>query len=207
VSCDNVVQTSEAPPYRKLLIGPTKATVPSTTPQGEAITYTGFSTTSACTPGDSASVATTGCGSTPDRTMGPQMTLEWEGPAALSVTLPKADQDLRGYGVIGFRASENYTSPLQAPVVDEVQVTLTDTAGIAHAVNASAYSDALQPEPGTTARKQILNGVRIPLTEFTPVDRAHVKSITLGFGSGTDLTGSIQFADLALGEAPDGGLH
>jgi hypothetical protein len=109
--------------------------------------------------------------------------------------------------VIGFRASENYTSPLQPPVADEVQVTLTDTSGVAHTVNASAYSDALQPEPGTTARKQILNGVRIPLTEFTPVDLAHVKLIALGFGSGTDLTGSVQFADLALGEVPGGGLH
>lgn len=207
VSCDNVVQTSEAPPDRKLLIGPTKATVPSTTSDGEAITYTGFSTTSACMPDDSASVATTGCGSTPDRTTGPQMTLEWEGPATVSVALSGASQDVSRYGVIGFRASENYTSPLQPPVADEVQVTLTDTSGVAHTVNASAYSDALQPEPGTTARKQILNGVRIPLTEFTPVDLAHVKLIALGFGSGTDLTGSVQFADLALGEVPGGGLH
>jgi hypothetical protein len=207
VNCDNVVQSSEAPPYRRLLIGPGKDELPSATPDGDPITYSGFRTASACTPDDSDTYVTTGCGSTPNRSLGPQMTVEWDVPATLSVALAGADQDLTRYGVLGFRSSENYTSPLQPPVADHVQVTLTDTSGVTRTVDSSAYSDALDPEPGTTARKQVLNGVRIPLTEFAPVDLAQVKTIALGFGSGTDLTGSIQFADLALGEVPGGGLH
>lgn len=207
VDCDNVVQTSEAPPYRRLLIGPTTVSVPSKAPDGDPISYTGFQTVSACTPDDSAEYATTGCGSSPDRSMGPQMTLTWDGPASLKVILSGAAQDLSKFGVIGFRGSENFDSPLQPPVEDTVAVTLTDGAGVTRTVGSSTYSDALEPEPGTTARKQVLNGVRIPLTDFAPVNLTQVRSITLGFGSGTGLTGSIQFADLALGELPGGGLH
>lgn len=205
VNCDNVVQTSEAPPHRRLLLGPVADAVPATTPAGEAITYAGFQTATACTPDDSAQFVTTGCGSSPDRSMGPQMTLEWAGPASLSVKL--GDVNLRGFGALGFRASENFDSPLQPPVADEVKVTLTDAGGHSHTLDSKAYSDALQPEPGTTARKQILNGVRIPLTDFFGVALRHVAAITLTFGSGSNATGSIQFADLAVGEVRGGGLH
>jgi hypothetical protein len=185
----------------RLLIGPTAVAVPTQTPGGDQITYSGFQAASACTPDDSAEFVTTGCGSTPDRSMGPQMTLSWDGPASVTVSLNAADQDLSRFGVIGFRGSESFTSPLQPPVEDVVKVTLTDASGVSHTVDSSAYSDALEPEPGTTARKQVLNGVRIPLRDFFEVDLRHVKRLTLGFGSGTDLTGSIQFADLSLGES------
>jgi len=87
VNCENVIQTSEGPPHRRLLIGPSKDELPAATPQGDPIVYRGFSTASACTPDDSAQFATTGCGSTPDRSLGPQMTLEWDGHATLSVGL------------------------------------------------------------------------------------------------------------------------
>jgi hypothetical protein len=207
VNCDNVVQTSESPPHRRLMLGPTTVAVPSQTPNGDPISYTGFQTVSACTPDDSDVVATTGCGSSPDRSMGPQMTLEWSGPASLTVGFSGSDQDLSKFGVIGFRGSENFNSPLQPPVEDVVTVTLTDASGASHTVDSSTYSKALEPEPGTTARKQVLNGVRVALNGFVGVDLHHVRTVTLGFGSGTAPTGSIQFADLALGEVPGRPVH
>jgi hypothetical protein len=220
VTCDNVVQTSYEAPDRRLLIGPTTlppATASDRTPAGDAVTYSGFITDppvvcepQALAPVNTAPVssdfafATTGCGSTPNRSDGPQLTFAWAGPASVEVTLEPRDQNVSSFGALTFRASEDYLSPLQLPIEDDVYVTLTDTNGHKATVSSSDYSAALLPEPGTTARKQILNGVRIPLTAFIggyqAPDLTKIKTITLGFGSADSLTGSIQFSDLELEE-------
>jgi hypothetical protein len=202
VTCRDVVQTSYVPPApsRRLLVGPASAQLPSKTPAGDDVTFDGFATATACVPGrDATGLFTAGCGSSPDRSSTPQLTLEWRGPAHLSVSLADAGQDLSAFRTLAFRAAENFSSALQPPVEDVVEVTLTDVAGHSPTVLSSRYSAALEPPPGTTARKQVLNGVRIPLAAFTGIDLEHVKTIALGFGTSTP-TGSIQLADLALQE-------
>lgn len=172
--------------------------MPLTTPQGEAIGTTGL-TVSACTPTPTAVVATTGCGASPNRSAGPQLTLAWTGPAALTVTPGAATRDISTFAALEFRTSENYTSAQQLATENILPVTLTDTTGGTKTLLSSDYSAALEPEPGTSARKQILNGVRIPLAAFTGVDLTSIRSIVLGVGTQTT-TGSVQFTDLALQE-------
>jgi hypothetical protein len=74
--------------------------------------------------------------------MGPQMTLEWAGPASLSVALSGTAENGSAYGVLDFRASENFISPLQPPTEDVVNATLTDADGKSRTVATSAYSDS-----------------------------------------------------------------
>ncbi|WP_196189137.1 hypothetical protein [Conexibacter sp. W3-3-2] len=216
VTCRNIVQTSYVAPApdRRLLVGPATTAVPTRTPDGDAVAFAGFSAVSACSPTETALVLTTGCGSTPNRSRGPQLSLDWSDTAALTVTLGEGRRDVRAFDTLAFRAATNHTSPLNPPGLErEVEVTLTDgsTPPRSRTVISSSYSPALEVPPGTTARKQVLSGVRIPLAAFVGVDLSDVRTVRLGFGTNS-LTGSIQLADLAFqeprftpGDVPGGG--
>jgi len=82
VTCRDIIQTSYVSPNRRVLFEPTGTasapTVPITTPQGDAIDTTGL-TVSACTPTPTAIAATSGCGASPNRSAGPQLSLPGPG--------------------------------------------------------------------------------------------------------------------------------
>lgn len=203
VTCRNIVQTSYIAPtaHRRVLVSPTTDTVPTTTPQGDPVVLDGFLSATACTPADLV-VTTTGCGSAPNRSTTSQLSLDWAGAASLTVALGAGQRDVRAFDTLAFRAASNFLSPLNAPGLEpKVEITLTDgaTPPRTKTVISSAFSPALEIPAGTTARKQVLSGVRIPLAAFTGVDLSDVRSVRLGFGT-SSVTGSIQLTDLAFQE-------
>lgn len=203
VSCRNIVQTSYEAPNRLVLVEPTGTsaapTVPTTTPAGDPITATGLTMT-ACTPTPTAVAATTGCGSSPNRSAGPQLSLSWTAASALTVAPQAAHRDISAFATLNFRIAPNFTDPRQLPVESDVTVSLVDTSGKGATVSSSSYSAALEPPPGTSARKQLLHGVRIPLSAFTGIDLTSIKTISLGFGTSALSSGSVQLNDLVLQE-------
>jgi hypothetical protein len=203
VTCGNVMQTAYVAPkaVRRELLDPRSAgPAPDKTPDGDPITYTGFSSTpTACVPATLV-LFTQGCGATPNRSPTPQLTLAWNGAASLGVDLGTVGQDVSAFRTLTFRAGVNFSSPTNPPGVEQVAlVTLKDASGLSRTVRSDRYSSSLEPHPGTTARKELLSSVRIPLSEFTGVDLTKVVSVTLGFGSATP-TGEIQLTGLAFQE-------
>ncbi|WP_300405606.1 hypothetical protein, partial [Nocardioides sp.] len=204
VTCRNVIQTSYAAPERQVLLQPSGTfeapTVPTTTPAGDPITATGL-TLSACNPAGGVVITTTGCPTSPNRSDGPQLTAEWTSPTAeLSFALQGVNADISDFGTFNLRLSPNYDQLQELPLEGDVVVTLTDATGAEAEADSSTYSAALETPPGSTARKQILNGVRIPLADFAGVDLTQVATISLGFGGLTSPTGSVQLNDVVLQE-------
>ncbi|MDO9407691.1 hypothetical protein [Patulibacter sp.] len=203
ITCRNVLQTAyvaAAPDVRPLLDPTTAGPAPEKTPTGEAVSYTGFTAApTACVPSVLV-VTTTGCGASPNRSPTAQLTLSWAGAASLDVALGASGQDVSAFRTLTFRAGVNFLSPLNPPDQEQVAlVTLKDASGLSRTVRSDRYSSALQPHPGTTARKELLSSVRIPLSEFTGLDLTKVVSVSLGFGGATP-TGEIQLTGLAFQE-------
>ena len=78
---------------------------------------------------------------------------------------------------------------------------LIDRAGKSASVRAGQFGTALEPSVGSFRRHVVLNGLRIPLSEFKGVDLADLDAIELRFGAATP-AGSIQLADVAFQEPP-----
>ncbi len=99
----------------------------------------------------------------------------------------------------------SYTDTARNPqaVSKDVAVTLTDAAGRSATLPAAAYAaGTLVPEhySGTGGHPEVVLGdVRLPLADFTGVDTAHLRSLTLGFG-GSEQRGDVQLADIAYQE-------
>jgi len=205
VTCRTIVRTSyvAAAAQRRVLIAPAgEGAPPASTPDGDAVSFEGFDTASACVPQpDPTGLFTApGCGSVPNRSPVAQLTLAWSSPAKVTVALGAGRRDLSALRSLSFRAATNYTDPVNLPGVEpRVEVSLTDGTGLRRTVLSSAWSAALVPAPGSTARKQVLNGVRIPLSAFTGINLADVASIELAVGTAT-LLGSIQLTDLVAQE-------
>lgn len=203
VTCRNVLQTSYvAPaPARRTLLDPTgtSATPPAATAEGDPVSYAGFAAASVCRPVADSSGSTTGCGGAPNRSPTPQLSLGWEAPASLSVALGAGHRDVSGFGTLSFRAGVN---PQASPSAEQVVlVTLTDGAGGTATARSADWSSALQPAPGTTDRRQLLSGVRIPLTAFPGVDLTDVRTVRLGFGeTAGNASGEVQLTELAFQE-------
>lgn len=152
---------------------------------------------------------------TANRSIGTQLTVDWDGPAKLTAGLGPdgATADVSRFGVLGLRAAVNRADP-RNPKGDDVHpsaatqdfdVTLVDADGQRATTAAARWGTALQPSIGTQYRHVVLNGLRIPLTAFAGVDLTRIASVELGFGSRTT-TGSIQLADVGFqGVAPPAG--
>jgi dienelactone hydrolase len=180
-TCPTLVRTSYLAPAadRRLLVQP-----------GNAASATGFATYTTCTPTTSG----TGCPTNPERSIATQLTLGWTGPATLTTTAPG---DVSSLAALTFRTGVNYDDARNTGTAQDLDVTLTDTAGATATVNAAAYTASLRKPPGGADRELTLDGVWIPLTAFGGVDLTHVASVKLGFGVRT-ASGSIQLAELGF---------
>jgi hypothetical protein len=151
-----------------------------------------------------------------NRSFGPQLSLAWVGPAELDAEIPAADGNVSGLKVLAMDAAVNYFDSRNPPsgpnnpfaetdpraAVQNFVVQLTDAAGQTADVQANnmAYGTALEAPLGSSRRNEVLNEIRIPLTDFTGVDLTQVRKISLIFGT-TTLSGSIQLANMRFQEA------
>ena len=144
-----------------------------------------------------------------NRSFGRQLTLAWDGPATLRAQLVGGARNAARFGTLSLRAAVNFADP-RNPATDgtnpasakqDFDVVLTDRAGKSATVRAAEFGTALQPSVGSSRRHVVLNGLRIPLSEFAGVDLADLDAIELRFGAATP-AGSIQLADVAFQEPP-----
>lgn len=149
--------------------------------------------------------------------------LAWSKPPTLNVNAPNREvsivEDITGISAKGFD-SLTFRIAVVRPIGQEVEVTLTDTAGKSATVDASNFSDALYNAPkrkkgGTTPKEEdlpmlddptdapyangevkiLLNMVAIPLQAFEGVDLAHLKELKLSFPKES---GKVAITDIEL---------
>jgi dienelactone hydrolase len=151
-----------------------------------------------------------------NRSWGPQLSLAWSGNAQLDNELPAATGNVSGYKVLAMDAAVNYFDSRNPPsgpnnplaetnpnaAVQNFVVQLTDAAGNSAQVQANnpAYGTALEAPLGSTRRQEVLNEIRIPLSDFTGVDLTKIRKVSLIFGTTTP-SGSIQLANMRFQEA------
>ena len=153
-----------------------------------------------------------------NRSFGPQLSLAWNGPAELDNEIPAADGNVSGYKVLAMDAAVNYFDSRNPPsgpsnplaetdpraAVQNFVVQLTDAEGHTAQVQANnmAYGTALEAPLGSSRRNELLNEIRIPLTDFSGIDLTQVRKVSLIFGTTTP-SGSIQLANIRFQEAVD----
>ncbi|WP_270045377.1 hypothetical protein [Solirubrobacter ginsenosidimutans] len=228
VACSEEVKTSYIAPaaQRQDIIKPEASmygTVPtplvSADSAGGELTATGFATFDACNEDRDqiTGVQIKPCPTNPspnsttstNRSYGRQLTLAWDGPAALRAELAGSARNAARFGALSLRAAVNFgdlrnpisngTNPASA--MQDFDVVLIDRAGKESSVRAARYGTALEPSLGSFRRHVVLNGLRIPLTAFSGVDLTDLRAVELRFGAAT-ARGSIQLADVAFQEPP-----
>jgi large repetitive protein len=145
---------------------------------------------------------------------GRQLSLAWEGPAAMTTPIPAADQNVSGYKALYLAAAVNFFDPRNPPRGEEGQwnpeaapqdftIAVTDAEGHEATVEAGdpRYGTALQQTLGSTNYRVhvILHDIRVPLADLAEqgVDLSQVRSISLRFAeAGMPQSGSIQLADV-----------
>jgi hypothetical protein len=153
-----------------------------------------------------------------NRSFGPQLSLAWDGPAELDAEVPASAGNVSGLKVLAMDAAVNYfdsRNPLSGPndplaetdpraAVRNFVVRLTDAEGHSAEVQANnmAYGTALEAPLGSSRRNELLNEIRIPLSDFSGVDLSQVRQVSLIFGTTTQ-SGSIQLANMRFQEAVD----
>lgn len=218
VPCDDLVKTSYIAPAgeRQDIIRPEASNPLTLNATGGELKGEGFATFDACNndrQGGSTAIIKS-CAITGDtlssgvnRSFGRQLMVAWQGKAKISAGLVGAGRDASKWDALSLRAAVNY-GDARNPVTDgtnpdsaeqDFEVVLIDRAGKEAKVNAADFGSALQPSIGSFRRHVVLNGIRIPLSEFEGVDLTDLASIELRFGEATP-TGSIQIADVAFQE-------
>jgi hypothetical protein len=203
VPCDEEVQVSYIAPAgeRHLILGPAGTNPGGPAPDGGSVTADGLATFAICTP----SAGGTGCPASgpaaTNRSTTPQLSLVWDGPAAVTVGLKGAAANATPYSTLTMRTAPDYADTRNPPATtQDFDVVLTDTAGRKASVAAAPYArGALVPSRGSAQREMVLGGIRIPMSAFLRVDLAHLASIRLEFG-GRTARGSIDLADIAWQE-------
>jgi hypothetical protein len=117
--------------------------------------------------------------------------------------LPTGYRDVSGFQALLFRASLNYNDTRNTSNTPQnFSIALTDGTGATSIVRVSDYSDALFFPPGSVASvpKIFLNTVRIPLSAFTGLNLADIRSIQFRFDQMPQ--GALQISDLAFASAP-----
>ncbi|MBV9209775.1 MAG: hypothetical protein JOZ52_04050, partial [Acidobacteria bacterium] len=117
--------------------------------------------------------------------------------------IPTGSNDVRAFQSLQFRVSVNYNDSRNTPNASQnFSVVLTDGTGASFSVRVSDYTDALFYPPGNTASvpKIFLNTVRIPLTAFTGLNLADIRSVQFKFDQTSQ--GALQISDLAFASDP-----
>ena len=193
-TCPTLLRTSwlSAASNRNIVVTPNST---NTTTGGAAVSATGFQTFSRCTP----TLSGTGCPTNPTRGIATQYTLKWNGPATFAAPVSTTGYNASALAAVTFRTGMNYLDTSNnAFATQNLQVVLKDTTGAtSNLVPAASYTQSLRKPAGTEDRELMLDGVWIPLTAFTGVDKTRIASIELRFGALTS-TGSIQLAELGF---------
>ena len=139
-----------------------------------------------------------------------QLRLSWTGPQAVFKTqLPYAAGDLSEFDMLHLRALVDPTAFLTAGKLPQsFSVILQDTTGLSSTVKVTDKTPALQYQPGEPGSTFYgwnglapMSSIRIPLADFTGIDRSSISSIGLALDG--QPTGSILIADLEfLSTAP-----
>ncbi|HEV2891678.1 MAG TPA: hypothetical protein VGX28_15000 [Frankiaceae bacterium] len=194
-TCPNLVRTSwlSAASSRSIVVGPNTAN--DTTSAGLPVSATGFTAFSKCTPTTSG----TGCPTNPTRGLATQYTLKWNGAATFAAPVSTSGTSVTPFTALTFRTGVNYADAANAPfAAQNVNVVLKDATGaVSNLVAAGSYTSSLRTPAGTSDRELVLDGVWIPLSAFTGVDKTKVTSIELRFGTLT-ASGSVQLAELGF---------
>ncbi|HEY0406004.1 MAG TPA: hypothetical protein VGC89_09775 [Pyrinomonadaceae bacterium] len=129
------------------------------------------------------------------------------GWASLSSTftndLPAGFRDVSSFQALQFRVSLNYNDTRNTSGSPQnFSIALTDGAGTTSVIRVSDFSNALFFPPGSVASvpKIFLNTVRIPLSAFTGVNLADIRSVQFRFDQLAQ--GALQISDLAFASAP-----
>lgn len=194
-TCPNLVRTSwlSAAANRSIVVAPTTAN--NNTTAGLPVTATGFTTFSKCTPTTSG----TGCPTNPTRGLATQFTLKWNGAATFAAPVSTSGTSVTPFTALTFRTGVNYADAANAAFASQnLNVVLKDATGaVSNLVAAGSHTASLRKPVGTEDRELMLDGVWIPLTAFTGVDKTRITSVELRFGTLT-ATGSIQLAELGF---------
>ena len=194
-TCPNLVRTSwlSAAANRTMVVTPNAAN--NNTTSGAPVTATGFTTFTKCTPTTSG----TGCPTNPTRGLATQFTLKWASAATFAAPVSTAGTNVTSLTAVTFRTGVNYADTSNnAFTAQNFNVVLKDALGAtSNLVAAGSYTASLKKRVGTEDRELVLDGVWIPLSAFTGVDKTKITSIELRFGSLTS-SGSVQLAELGF---------
>lgn len=153
---------------------------------------------------------------------GRQLSLAWEGPAAMGMSIPAADGNVSGYRALYMATAVNFFDPRNPPRGEEglwnpeaapqnFTIAVTDAEGDEGTVKAGdpRYGTALQQTLGDTSDRVhvMLRDLRVPLADFAEqgVDLSQVRKLELRFGEeGMPSSGSIQLADVRFEQPASG---
>jgi hypothetical protein len=123
--------------------------------------------------------------------------------ASYSNDLPLGARDVSSFQTLQFRASVNFDDTRNAKAPQNFTVVLVDGTGAQASVRVGDVSNVLFYPPGTTGPvpKVLLNMVRLPLTSFTGVNLADIRTIQFRFDQTTQ--GALLISDLAFAAAPN----
>ena len=198
--CREIVRTSYLAPAaeRLVLVEPAEG-------DRAKMRSTGFDKAYVCSP------ATVPCPEIGNRSIARQLSLRWSGHATTAIALMREQRDWSSFAALTFRTAMNPSDVRNAGIKNQgFVVRVTDSAGRSASTQATRAPHALArplPDDGTNYeppnpdqngyRSIILNGIRVPLSEFEGVDLANLVRLELVFG-GTTARGSIQISDIAV---------
>ncbi len=136
-----------------------------------------------------------------------QTGMRWDtGMAYYQNDLPAAYEDLTAYNDLSFRTSVNFKlSPLDSMLNFTIQ--LIDSMGNVSSQPVSNYTNALFVQPGTQNHdlpKLLFNTVKVPLSDFTGINLAKVRSVKFVFNKSK--LGALFISDLAFSNPPCSGI-
>lgn len=206
--CRALVHTSYLPPagLRTTLLRPRVDDIGEFRPEaGSQLSQSGDVTVRGCDTTRSAIACPRqpqGTSSKPGYSSGPQLTVQWTGRGALTVTAASTWAARRSDELVvrlAANAGANREGSPQRAGTNSVpfQLVLTDRDGRRAAVEVTSRYDAPEPPPGRATRVLLLSDVRVPLSAFDGLSLGALRTVSLVFGQ-RRLNGSLQLADLAL---------
>ncbi|HVF57335.1 MAG TPA: hypothetical protein VM934_14365 [Pyrinomonadaceae bacterium] len=132
-----------------------------------------------------------------------QLRTGWGGFATYSNDLPLGARDVSGFKWLTFRASVNFADTRNpAGVAQNFTVVLTDGTGTSSTVRVSDVSGVLFYPPGSVVSvpKVFLNTARIPLSSFSGINFADIRSVQFRFDQSAQ--GALLISDIAFAAAP-----
>jgi hypothetical protein len=117
--------------------------------------------------------------------------------------LPTGARDVSGFKWLTFRVSVNFDDTRNpSGIAQNFRVVLTDGTGATSAVTVSSYSDVLFYPPGSVGPvpKILLNTARIPVTAFSGVNLADIRTVQFKFDQSP--TGALLISDVSFSSPP-----